>query len=270
VTDDPCARARDHLAELVRGDALPDDLRAHVDACAACGALARGSAAMKGALDGWGVAPPADDLVERSLARLALAGASAEGEGQAGPRPRRRSSVELLTSVPFAGGQVVPFPPTRRQLALRVFTQAAAALLLFAASTSFVAVFYPAVVHAIDERHVHRCQERLQTLARAARAYAAEHPEARDLRGVALRQALVDGGYADPHDFVCPGPRGKDLGENSYVGAFGAGGPVFWDRFGNHADGFNVVDLDGRVRCMAVDDLQAWLPRGEAAPRAGD
>jgi hypothetical protein len=277
-----CREVQDALGALVRGDRLPEAQAAHVAGCAACGALAEGSAAVRGGLDAWRAPPPPDDLIERTLARLALG----EGLARAEPAPRadvapiplptpaprrRRSSVELLTSAPFDGGAVVPFAPTRRQLWARVFTQAAAAVALFAASTGFVAAYYPAVTHAIDERRVVRCQEQLRRLAAAAARYRQEHPAGPELRGAALRSALVTGGYVDPHDLVCPGPRGRDLRESSYMGVLpaspaGAPGtlapdvPLFWDLFGNHADGFDVVHADGRVRLLGAVDLDAWLP----------
>lgn len=270
-----CTTVKDALGGLVRGDRLAEAEAAHLASCAACGALAEGAAALRGGLDAWRAPPPPDDLVERTLARLALA-STQPAEPEAIPLPipapkRRRSSVELLTSAPFDGGVVIPFAPTRRQLWTRVVTQAAAAVVLFAASTAFVAVYYPAVTHAIDERRVLRCQDQLRRLAAAAVRYRREHPTGPELRGAALRGALVHGGYLDPHDLECPGPRGRDLRESSYMGVLpaspaGAPGtlapdvPLFWDLFGNHADGFDVVHADGRVRLLGAVDLDAWLP----------
>jgi len=306
VTD--CTTVKDALGRLVRGDPLPEAEVTHLAGCAACSALAEGAGAVRGGLDAWRAPPPPDDLVERTLARLAIAGASRHDPSDDARRPlvgdepssvdggerrqlgsplsvgveppiplptpaprRRRSSVELLTSAPFDGGTVIPFPPTRRQLWTRVVTQAAAAVALFAASTAFVAAYYPAVTHAIDERRVLRCQDQLRRLAAAAVRYRREHPAGPELRGAALRGALVQGGYLDPHDLECPGPRGRDLREASYMGVLPASPaatpgavspdvPLFWDLFGNHADGFDVVHADGRVRLLGAVDLDAWLP----------
>jgi hypothetical protein len=279
VTD--CTTVKDALGRLVRGDELPEAEATHLAGCAACGALAEGATALRGGLDAWRAPPPPDDLVERTLARLALAGTQPVAGDAPIPAPiplptpaprRRRSSVELLTSAPFDGGTVIPFPPTRRQLWTRVVTQAAAAVALFAVSTAFVAAYYPAVTHAIDERRVLRCQDQLRRLAAAAVRYRREHPTGPELRGAALRGALVQGGYLDPHDLVCPGPRGRDLRESSYMGVLPAAPaatpgalppdvPLFWDLFGNHADGFDVVHADGRVHLLGALDLDAWLQR---------
>lgn len=289
-----CARTREHLPELVRGDA-PDDVRAHVAGCDACRPLALGAGALAADLGAWTVPAAPDDLVARTLAGLALV-SMREGAREAAPagivttaaslgrvlpmplplpesaRPRRRSSVEILTSAPL--GEVIPLvPPTRRQLALRVLVQAAAALLLFGVSTTFVAVFYPAMIHAVEQKRLGDCQERLRVVAAAMKRYRQERPDAPELRGSALRAALVQGGYVDAAALVCPGPRGHDLGENSFMAelppadparpdVLPAGRPVCWDRFGNHAEGFNVVYGDGRVEVVPVDGLARWMQRG--------
>lgn len=286
-----CARTREHLPELVRGDA-PGDVRAHVAACDACRPLAGGASALSADLRAWTVPAPPDDLVARTLAGLALASVR-EASAPAGvvipmpapmsqplpesARPRRRSSVEILTSAPLGlGSGVIPLvPPTRRQLALRVLSQAAAALLLFGVSTTFVAVFYPAMIHAVEQRRLGACQEQLRVVAAAIKRYRQERPDAPELRGAALRVALVEGGYLASAALVCPGPRGHDLGENSFVAelppadpahpeTLPAGRPVCWDRFGNHAEGFNVVYGDGRVEVVPVDGLARWMQRGGA------
>ncbi len=291
-----CERTREHLAELVRGDA-PADVVAHADACAACGQVARGARAMRADLDAWAAPAPPDDLVERALAGIALAAVASRGddvdlppgapapappEGQVIPfpgalpeaaRPRRRSSVEILTSAALGLGEVaLPVAPTRRQLALRVVLQAAAALVLFGVSTTFVAVFYPAVVHAVEQRRVHDCQARLREVAAAIVRYRQERPDAPALRGAALRAALVEGGSLDRGALVCPGPRGADLAENSFVAelppadpadpaVIPPGRPLCWDRFGNHAEGFNVVYAGGRVEVVPVEGLARWMGR---------
>lgn len=303
-----CERTREHLADLVRGDA-PGDVVAHAEGCADCRDVAAGAVAMRADLDAWRVPAPADDLVERALAGIAVAAFSSRGEvdlppgaptpapspEQATPapeqggrliafpgalpeaaRPRRRSSVEILTSAALGVGDVaVPVAPTRRQLALRVVFQAAAALVLFGACTTFVAVFYPAVVHAVEQRRLHDCQERLREVAAAIARFRHERPDAPALRGPALRAALIDGGYLDASRLVCPGPRGQDLGQNSFVAELPAADadaphvipparPVCWDRFGNHAEGFNVVYADGRVEVVPVEGLARWMGRGAA------
>lgn len=285
-----CASVREHLPELVRGDA-PPGLSEHAAACEACARVVEGALALRGDLDAWTVPPPREDLVERALAGMAVAALASPASpttdlppGAPGPlgelipfpaaaRPRRRSSVEILTSAALGGGgPVSPVPPTRGQLALRLVTQAAAALLLFGVCTTFVAVFYPAVVHAVEQRRLHDCQERLREVARAIARYRHERPDAPALRGPALRAALVEGGYLDASRLVCPGPRGHDLGQNSFVAELPApdpadparlpgGRPVCWDRFGNHAEGFNVVYADGRVEVVPVEGLARWMGR---------
>lgn len=293
-----CERTREHLAELVRGDA-PADVVAHADACAACCEVARGAQAMRADLDAWTVPAPAGDLVERALAGIALAAVrgpeatqddvdlppGAPGPAPAGQviafpgplpevaRPRRRSSVEILTSAALSVGEVAsPVAPTRKQLVMRVVFQAAAALVLFGVSTTFVAVFYPAVVHAVEQRRLHDCQERLREVAAAIARYRQERPDAPALRGAALRAALVEGGYLDASALVCAGPRGADLGENSFVAELPPADPaqptvippdrpVCWDRFGNHAEGFNVVYAGGRVEVVPVEGLARWMGR---------
>lgn len=274
-----CARTREHLAELVRGDA-PEEVRAHATGCAACQALVSGGAAVRADLDAWTVPAPPDDLVERALARMALAGG---GGGDDLPlptplpaptSPRRRTSVELLTSSALGvGADIIPLvPPTRRQLVVRLFVQAAAALVMFGVCTTFVAVFYPAVTHALEQRRLGACQEHLKKVGEAIRRYRQERPDAPPLRGAELRHALVEGGYLDPRHLECAGPRGRDLGANSFVAelppadpaapaTLPPGRPVAWDRFGNHAEGFNVVYGDGRVEVVSVEGLARWMQR---------
>lgn len=273
-----CARTREHLPELVRGDA-PADVTAHAASCAACQGLVAGAGALRADLDAWTAPPPPADLVERTLARLALAPREDEPLPLPLPRPapdlrpRRRTSVEFLTSALGGGGEVIPLvPPTRRQLALRLFVQAAAAVVMFGVCTTFVAVFYPAVTHALEQRRLEACQAPLLRVHRAIARYREERPDAPPLRGVELRHALVEGGYLRPEDLVCPGPRGHDLGANSFVAELPPADPaapaklppdrpIVWDRFGNHAEGFNVVYGDGRVDVVSVDGLARWMER---------
>ncbi len=273
----PCDRLRDLGPDLVRDrpDDLPADLREHLPGCPACQALAEGAASLRADLDLW-EAPAPDDLVERTLARLAMAGAAPQrGAEPAAPRQRRRrTSIELLTSGPLMEGLPAAAPPPRRLL-LRLFAQAAAAAALFAVCTGFVVAYYPAVAQALEDRRVRRCQERLRTLQAAALRYRHERPDAPTLRGAELRKALIEGGYADLSSFVCPGHRGEALQERSYFGELPPGGealtvgqPLFWDRFGNHGEGFNVVYADGRLEIVTVDALASWYRRTQQKPRA--
>lgn len=278
----------DNAGELVR-DGVPPELAAAIAADAELAAMARGAEALRGHMDAWRDEAPPDDLVERSLARIALAaavGGPVDGEGvgagadqgeaaggaaragevipfptQAAPRPKRRSTViEVLTSAPLA--ETPSEAPSRQRLVLRLAIQVAAAVVLFGISSTFVAVFYPAVTFALEERDVHHCQEQLERLHAAALRYRAEHPEAKRLRGAELRRALIRGGYAAEADFTCPSRRGRQLGLRSYQGDLPAGSeeldatrPLFWDTFSNHGTGFNVVRGSGKVAQIAVDDL---------------
>ena len=191
---------------------------------------------------------PTADLAERTLARIALAAA-------APPVHEPHSALEVLTTQPFA-----PAPGTKRRgLVIRLCVQALAACLLFGVSASFTAFVYPAVVHALEEGRLEACQLRLTRLARALEAYRNANPGADPLHGAALRRALIEGGFATAEDFVCPGAGGDLHGVDSFVGAKpGARDdyPVFWDRFGNHPQGFNVVYADARVELLDVNDLQ--------------
>ena len=70
----PCDRIRDQLPELIRDgdDALSGELREHLTACDACRELRAGAVGLGAELSAWTPPPPADDLVERTLANLAL------------------------------------------------------------------------------------------------------------------------------------------------------------------------------------------------------
>src|SRR5205807_2850301 len=126
--------------------------------------------------------------------------------------------------------------------------------------------FYPAYVEALEERHVHACQEHLRVLEAAVTRYAKEHSEARDsqqLQGFALRDALVKGGYAHEEDFLCPSVRGVRAGQVCYFVRLPdarPGRPVAWDRFGNHGGGaLNVVRQGGKPELLEGGRLWAWL-----------
>lgn len=171
---------------------------------------------------------------------------------------------------PPLAGPVAAAPPSGRSLAVRFMVQAAAAVVLFGVSSLFVAVYYPAVSYALAERDQTKCQSHLRRLQAAATRYRVEHPQGPALVGFELRGELIRGGYADELDFVCPSERGHELGVRSYVGDLPAGvastssgsalgaRPLFWDRFGNHSSGFNVIRVDGRVNSISEDGLTRW------------
>lgn len=263
-----CARARELALELTRdapGD-VPAAVREHVEGCPRCAPLGAGARALADELAAWSAPPAPDGLVARTLARLAVAGPAAAAH-EPSPRRRRRTGVELLTTAPLAGAPT-PEAPAPRRLLLRLALQAAAATVLFAASAGFAVVYYPAIAEALEEKRVRACQTKLVALQRAALRYRSERPTAPALRGAELRLALVQGGYVDELVFVCPGHRGEALRERSFFGELPAGSdplpagrPVFWDRFGNHGEGFNVVYADGRVETVTVDALASWHRR---------
>ncbi|HBP19334.1 MAG TPA: hypothetical protein DEA08_16280, partial [Planctomycetes bacterium] len=64
----------ENAGELVR-DGVPPELAAAIAADAELAAMARGAEALRGQMDAWRDEAPPDDLVERSLARIALAAA---------------------------------------------------------------------------------------------------------------------------------------------------------------------------------------------------
>jgi len=290
MTATDCARTRALVLELVRGDDPPAEAAAHLAACPGCRAIEAGAARLRGDLDAWETPAPPGDLVERALARFALAG-RAPGAGDGGDDgvsaaaavardsvagagrdglapirrlpPRRRTSVELLTSAVGNAESAAASPPSRGRLAGRVLLQAAAAVVLFVGTGAFFAVFQPAVAHALEERRLHACGERLARLAEAAARYRAEWPEGEALSGHELRRALIDGGYADPADFVCAGPWGDELGRASFDGDLPAGpigkrAPVFWEKFGNHPSGVSVAYADGRVELVTSASFGQW------------
>lgn len=290
-----CIWLEDSGALLVQREGLPEglapELREALENCPECQAALAGAAHLRGRLQEWPAPEPADDLIERSLAAIALKAAlapAAEEGGQVipfptpeqeaskpaaqeGPKqPRRRTTVIELLVTPPLSGPAAAVAPTRGRLAFRFVLQAAAAVILFGISSVFVATYYPAVSHALEERDQLQCQERLRHLRKAALRYRNEHPEGGALVGFELRRELIRGGYADESDFVCPSARGQELGVRSYLGEIPAGGvapassagqserPVFWDRFGNHSSGFNLIRLDGRVSLVSEENLTRW------------
>jgi len=289
-----CIWLEDAGALLVQREGLPDslapELRQALESCPECQAALAGAGHLRARLEQWPAPEPADDLVERSLAAIALKAAMSAPEERApvgevtpfptptptpeaqpeGKAPRRRTTViELLVTPPLAG-PVGPVAPTRGRLAFRFLVQAAAAVVLFGVSSLFVATYYPAVSHALEERDQVECQKRLRHLRAAGIRYRNEHPEGHSLVGFELRRELIRGGYADETDFVCPSERGQELGVRSYLGEIPAGSvaqtssasrgerPVFWDRFGNHSSGFNLIRLDGRVSLVSEENLPRW------------
>lgn len=289
-----CIWLEDSGALLVQREGLPEslapELREALESCPECQAALAGAKHLRARLEEWPQPEPADDLIERSLAAIALKAALAPAEPEApaaelipfptpapetkaapaaSPAPRRRTTViELLVTPPLAG-PVAPVAPTRGRLAFRFVLQAAAAVILFGVSSIFVATYYPVVSHALEERDQIECQKRLRHLRKAALRYRAEHPEGGALVGFELRRELIRGGYADESDFVCPSERGHELGVRSYLGELPAATaptssegkaerPVFWDRFGNHSSGFNLIRLDGSVSLVSEENLTRW------------
>ncbi|MGE0712943.1 MAG: hypothetical protein AB7N76_04100 [Planctomycetota bacterium] len=276
-------------ARLVR-DGVPDQVGELDEDLARA---ARGAARLGAELATWEAPAPPEDLIERTLARMALAGARPAGGAEdpapekAGelisfptpaPAARRSTVVEVLTSAPLADAPAVA--PTPRRLLLRVVLQSAAAVLFFALTSAFVAVYYPAITHALQERDLGRCQAQLRRLHAAAQRYREEHPAGPRLRGADLRRALIQGGYASERDFTCPSRRGQKLGARSYQGdlpagvaAVGSGAqhPLFWDTPSNHDTAFNVVRQSGRVQSVPVEDLGVlWRERGAEESEGGE
>src|SRR5690606_38201192 len=133
-----------------------------------------GARALSEELAAWSAPAAPDDLVARTLARLAVAGPAAEAPAES-PRRRRRTGVELLTTAPLAGAPA-PEVPAPRRLLLRLVVQAAAAAVLFAVSAGFAVMYYPAIAEALEEKRVRACQAKLVALQRAALRYRAERP----------------------------------------------------------------------------------------------
>lgn len=281
-----CERARAEAELLVREETAPAELLAHCRECAECAPLLEGARGLGRDLRAWAPPEAPADLTERTLARLAvasLAGGEADlapggvvlpfpAPAAAGERPRRRSSVELLTEPP--GSITSPIPPTRKQLAWRLVIQSAAAVLLAGVCTTLGAAMYPAVVEALEERRMDRCQERLHRLGEALRTYRNEHPDAPRLGGAELRAALLQGGYLDETQLLCPAHEVP--GASGYAlelpAADEAGDPpVCWDQFRHHPTGINVVYRSGRTEQVHAVDLATWARRlrgaGDVEPR---
>lgn len=274
-----CERVRADAGELVRAEP-PAELEAHARECGECAAVLAGARALRRDLDGWSAPAPAADLVERTLASLAVRSLAAGGEPRgevvpfpAGPATRRRSSVEILTEPP--GAITSPVAPTRRQLAWRVVVQSAAAALLATVCIGLGAAGYPVVVEALEEGRMERCQERLHRVQAALVAYRAGHPDAAHPSGPELRAALIQGGYLDETELLCPahqtpGASGYSL---ELPGVDEPGDPpVAWDQFRHHPGGINVIYRSGRAELVRAADLGTWArrlrePAGEDEPR---
>jgi hypothetical protein len=154
---------------------------------------------------------------------------------------------------------------------LRVLLQAAAAIVVFVVTTAFTIKFYPVFAQAFEESRVRACQERLRTIAGALVRFRAEHPECADFRGLRLKGALVEGGYAREEVFACPSVRDAPAGALCYFLRLPderAGvRALAWDHFGNHGShALNMVDEKGRPVLLEGEQLWAWLPQqgGEA------
>ncbi|MEZ6188984.1 MAG: hypothetical protein R3F62_28760 [Planctomycetota bacterium] len=228
----------DDLAELVR-----DPERA------ASPELAAGARALRAELDAWADPEPPADLAQRTLARIALAGASPAAEEH-----EARGALEVLTTQPFAAT-----PGTKRRgLLVRLCVQALAACLLFGISASFTALVYPAVVHALEEGRLESCQSRLKHLARALHAYRQDHPDEEQPSNAALRRALIDGGYAEPADFVCPGAGGDTTAPSpTWYGPRRERRPArLLGPLRQPPQGINVVYADARVELLDVMDFK--------------
>jgi hypothetical protein len=263
-----CQNLSELAPELVRGRALEPALEAHVATCAECARVVSGARALGQDLASVEAAPPPSDLVARTLARVRLAAVATPSMEPA--RPKRKTAAEFLETWALPG-PVPQVTPARGRIWGRLAIQAAAAVLLFACCTVFTLEFYPAYVEALEERHVHGCQEHLQTIAAAIERYAKDHPEAaklaEPLQGLALRDALVRGGYASEEDFLCPSVRGARPGALCYFLRLPDGRPgprpVAWDRFGNHGGGaLNVVRDRGSPELLEGERLWQWLSGG--------
>jgi hypothetical protein len=281
---DPCLEVRERAALAVRGD--PDArLAAHAASCEACAKILAGAAALGRDLASWEAPEVPAGLTERTLARIRLADAmNAAREGSqrlpaasaeappltvhAGGAPRRRRSVELLATWALPGprpAELAPDAPPRERLGLRLAIQAAAAVFLFLACTTFTIKFYPVFAEALEESRSEACQARLKKLGVAIGRFRDEHPDAakaaEPLHGSALRDALVRGGYAKDEDFLCPAVRGAVPGTLCYFLTLGGPGRALaCDHFGNHGHGtLNLVDENGRCRVLDGEHLGEWL-----------
>ncbi|MEZ0227579.1 MAG: hypothetical protein ACAI25_03085, partial [Planctomycetota bacterium] len=216
---------------------------------------------------------PSADLVARTLARVRLS--SSLEEAPAAPlapiisfepaRPKRKTAAQLLETWALPGPAPRTATPVER-IWLRLSIQAAAAVLIFAICTFSTLQFYPAYVEALEERDVRACQEHLRSLESAVTRYAKDHPEAvaQAVQGLALRRALIEGGYAKADDFVCPHVRGATQGSLCYFVRLPDSRPggriVAWDHFGNHGGGtLNVIRQGGRPELLEGARLWAWL-----------
>jgi hypothetical protein len=265
---EPCSQLAELAPELVRGRALDPGEEAHVASCAECARVVSGARSLGRDLASLDVPAPPGDLVARTLARVRLAAVATPALEPA--RPKRRTAAELLETWALPGPvPVVAKAPGRAWVRLAI--QAAAAVLVFACCTVFTLEFYPAYVEALEERNVHGCQEHLQRLAAALERYAKDHPEAvkleQPLQGLALRDALVRGGYATEEEFLCPSVRAARPGSLCYFLRLPDGRPgtrpLAWDRFGNHGGGaLNVVREHGTPELLEGERLWQWLAAG--------
>jgi hypothetical protein len=265
-----CQEIESLAPEIIRGHVLDGPHAAHVESCAACARVVQGAAALGRELASVEAPEPTEDLVARTLARVRLADALAATPKPAGEivpqRPRRRTTAELLETWALPGPAPRVAAPEGRAF-LRLTIQAAAALVIVAASVFFTLEFYPAYVSALEERNVHGCQEHLEAIEHAIVRYVKDHPDAdaEPLQGLALRDALVKGGYAREEDFLCPSVRGARPGALCYLLRLPPRGSpvVVSDRLGNHGgSALNVVREGAKPELLEGDRLWAWLAEG--------
>jgi len=265
---EPCNEIAELAPELVRGRELEGAHRAHVETCPHCARVVSGARALGRDLSSVEAPEPSPELVARTLARIRLAGV-AESPAAA-PTRVRRSTVELLATWALPGPRPQHAVPEGR-VWFRLGIQVAAAIVVFACCTLFTLEFYPAYVEALEERNVHGCQEHLHAIDVAIEHYARDHPEqlqqAEPLQNLALRDALIRGGYAREEDFLCPSVRGARAGALCYFIKLPEAGsghrPVAWDHFGNHGGGaLNVVRPGGPPTLLDGARLWAWLSEG--------
>jgi hypothetical protein len=269
-----CTVIQELAPELVRGRALDGAHAEHAATCEACGRVLAGARALARDLATLEAPEPSSDLVARTLARVRLAAANAqETPSTVVPlepaRPRRRTAAQLLEAWALPGpAPRVAAPPER--VWLRISIQAAAAILIVFVCSLFTLEFYPAYVEALEERNVHECQDHLRVLETAIARFAKDHPETaanRDepLQNLALRDALLKGGYAKEEDFLCPAVRGAKPGSLCYFLRLpdAKAKAVAWDRFGNHGGGtLNVVRSGGKPEHLDGSQLWSWVAEG--------
>ncbi|MBI3726382.1 hypothetical protein HY251_20845 [bacterium] len=256
-------------------------LARHAASCPSCSRVAQGARRLGRELAAWAPVEAPDELAERTLARVRLAGAlddpaalgaapsalaPAEDAAHRERKPASRS-VDILAAWALPGPRPALAAPPRARLRF-LTAQAAAAVLIFLLTSGFAITFYPVFVEALEESRVQACQARLGKVTVALRAYRKDHPDAdvSELKGTALRDALVHGGYLVPQDLLCPAVHGARPG----MVCFELRVPdadcdpqcvLAWDRFGNHSGGFDIAYADGHTEYVETRDFSTWLAR---------